>query len=116
MIYLLSYGFKFGRPPANFAFDVSYLKNPWREKKLRHGKKKEILKFMREQKEFNAIVNLAVIVISAYSKMFPGEKMVFAFCCSASEYRSPAVVEEVSIKLKEKKVAHKIIKNNNSMI
>ena len=50
MIYLLSWGFKFGRPPANFAFDVSYFKNPWREKELRNGKEEDIIEFMKKQK------------------------------------------------------------------
>lgn len=116
MIYLLSWGHKFGSPPANFKFDVSYLKNPWREKRLRHGKKRDILKFMREQEEFNIITDMTSKMISIYAEMFPKEKMVFAFCCSAGEYRSPIAVEEVSLKLKKLKVAHKIIKNDNSKI
>jgi RNase adaptor protein for sRNA GlmZ degradation len=116
MITLLSWGFKFGRPPANFTFDVSYFKNPWREKSLRNGKKKDILKFMEDQEEFKSITEIIGMLIISYANFFPGENMVFAFCCSAGEYRSPCVLEKVSSMLKKRKITHKIIKASNSKI
>ena len=66
MITLLSWGYKFGRPPANFAFDVSFLKNPWRVKELRGASKKTVLKFMKEQKEFEELITAFVNLISIY--------------------------------------------------
>lgn len=116
MITLIPWGFKFGTPPANFFFDVSYFKNPWREERLRNGSKEDILKFMREQKSFNDITGAIARVIAGYAIAFPNENMVFALCCSAGEYRSPVAVIEVSIKLAMLKVAHEIIKSPNSKI
>lgn len=109
MIYLLSCGFKFGKPMANFFFDVSYLKNPWREKHLRHGKKEEIDKFMESQKEFKKIVSSISQLIITYARLFPKEKMIFAICCSAGEYRSPMVVKKISNILNKNKIIHTII-------
>ena len=112
----MSWGFKFGRPPANFAFDVSYLKNPWREKKLQDADKKAILKFMRDQKEFEELINGFVFLICIYNKLWPKENLVFAFCCSAGEYRSPIVVEVLEEELKKLSVPVQIIYNADSKI
>lgn len=107
MIHLMSWGFKFGQPPANIKLDVSYLINPWRKKELRGASKKEILAFMEEQEEFNEVVNAIVNLVSVYDKLWPESKMVFAVCCSEGTYRSPMVVEAVGKKLEELKINYK---------
>jgi RNase adaptor protein for sRNA GlmZ degradation len=56
----MSHGFKFGAPKANFVFDVSYFKNPWREERLRNGSREDIMNFMHEQKEFDTIVEITL--------------------------------------------------------
>ena len=110
----MSWGFKYGRPPANFAFDVSFLKNPWREKKLRGADKETVLKFMRKQKEFGELINALADVICVYDKLWPKEDLIFAFCCSAGEYRSPIVVEALEQKLAANNITTQIVSNINS--
>ena len=113
MITLMSWGHKFGKPEANFIFDVSFLKNPWRE-----GLKdrKAIIQYMVEQKEFDKLIFYFIKIIECYNEFYPNENLVFAFCCSAGEYRSPVVVEILGDLLKEYKVPHKIIQNKYSKL
>ena len=120
MITIKSHGFKYSRPEANFIFDVSYFANPWRDEKIRNSKsdtkKDEILKFMIEQPGMGTFVNNIVTLIETYNTYYPDEDIRVAICCSAGEYRSPAVVELVAKDLKRKKIDVKIIHNDNSKI
>ena len=116
MIILKSWGFKWGRPPANFIFDVSFLINPWRVKKLRDADKKTILDFMKKQKEFEELTNAFVELISTYYCLWPKETLIFAFCCSAGEYRSPAVIEVLYQRLVKLNIPVKINHNINSKL
>lgn len=95
MITLMSWGHKYGQPPANFKFDVSYLKNPWRVPELKDAPMSKILEYLEEQEEFTEIIESIAIVASTYERFYPGENHVFAICCSAGEYRSPIVAERV---------------------
>lgn len=105
MITIKSHGFKFSRPEANFVFDVSYLKNPWRDARVISG---EITpeKSMFEQKEFSDIVTSIATVVETYYKFFPDENIVVAICCSAGEYRSPCTANAVGRILREKNIPH----------
>lgn len=116
MITLISHGFKYGRPKSNFYFDVSYLVNPWRQKKLRNAPKKDIMKFMYAQEGFNNLMNSISQVIFIYEDMWPNENLVFAFCCSAGEYRSPVVIEAIKENLKSRGIDCKIKHSNQSKI
>lgn len=116
MITLISWGFKYGDPPANFKFDVSYLKNPWREKGLRNASKERIIDFMKEQEGFDTLISSFVILIMIYNNLFPNENLIFAFCCSAGEYRSPVVVEILHQRLEEKNIHVRVINSVNSKL
>lgn len=116
MILLKSHGFKFGQPNANFVFDVSYLKNPWREKELRDAKKSELMKFMMMQSPFFELVNQFTLLIESIYKHYGEENLIFAFCCSAGEYRSPLTVELVAEKLLRRGIKVKIVHSENSKI
>ena len=98
MITLKSYGFKFGRPEANVVFDASYFKNPWRDEAIRSSafKKDKVLKFMLEQEGVHEFCEKVRDLIMEYNKLFPDENIQVAVCCSAGEYRSPAIVELVA--------------------
>ena|SRR3990167_6311748 len=116
MIKIISHGFKFCRPEANFVFDVSYLKNPWREKELRNSNKKELRKFMLSQQSFHELTNSFTLMIETIHTHFPDENLIFAFCCSAGEYRSPLVAEEVADKLAKRGIKVKVEHSINSKI
>lgn len=98
MITIRSHGFKFSRPKANIVFDVSYFKNPWRDKEIIEEKsddsrRKKIMEFMEKQEGVLELCEVICDVIITYNEHFPNENIQIAICCSAGEYRSPAIVE-----------------------
>lgn len=104
MITLRSFGFKYGKPEANIILDVSYFINPWRDASIKDEvnsieKSKKILEFMLKQNGVEQFVQNASSLIMTYQSLFPDENLQIAFCCSAGEYRSPAIVELVKTKL-----------------
>lgn len=105
MITIKSHGFKFSRPDANFVFDVSYFKNPWRDPDVRSGKK-SAEECMTEQDGFCDVVNSIASVIISYHKLFPEENYQVAVCCSAGEYRSPATARAISRILSQNHIPH----------
>lgn len=121
MITLKSHGFKYSRPEANFVFDVSYFKNPWREEKFRTKGKDDnrlakIEHFMKTQDGVMDYVFAAADMITVMSTNFCDENLIFAFCCSAGEYRSPIMVELVAKELHKRGVVFIIEENNNQRI
>lgn len=106
MITIKSHGFKFGRPDSNVYFDVSYLKNPWRDEDIRNEKdpkkrKEMMVKYMLDQEETELMVKMFCYLLEAYNSNWPDENIQVSFCCSAGEYRSPVVADMVYAKLKK---------------
>ncbi len=100
MITLKSHGFKFNRPEANIMFDVSYFKNPWRQENIREelsreGRNQKVIEFMMKQGGVHDMANAIKNIIMKYNELYPDENIQVAICCSAGEYRSPAMVEIV---------------------
>lgn len=121
MITLKSHGFKFSRPEANYYFDVSFFKNPWRDEKIRNEKSKEkrkklILGAMTTQPSCDAFVDAVSMMLRTIHNEFPDENIQVAFCCSAGEYRSPAIVELVAEELKKFKINTVISHSKNSKV
>ena len=121
MITLMSWGHKYGNPPANFKFDVSYFKNPWREKEIKNcqdksERKKKIIKFMKNQEGVETIIVHISEVIAFYSLLFPDEHICVAICCSAGEFRSPAIVELIGKELSKRKIKYDINHSKESLI
>ena len=117
----MSWGHKYGTPPANFKFDVSYFKNPWREKEIRDcqdkdERKKKIIEFMKNQEGVESIVVHISEVIALYNVLFPNENMYVAICCSAGEFRSPAIVELIGKELSKKGVKYAVNHSKESLI
>lgn len=119
MITIISHGHKFGDPPANFKFDVSYFKNPWRDESIKDEqdpvkRTAMILEFMHNQEGVDLFVDRVSSLLRMLYLIYPDENIVVAFCCSAGEYRSPAIAEMVGIVLGEK--VAKVIKGANSKL
>ena len=117
----MSWGHKYGNPPANFKFDVSYFKNPWREKEIKdcqdkNERKKKILEFMKNQEGVETIVAHISRMIELYGLLFPDENIRVAVCCSAGEFRSPAMVELVGEALSKRKVDYIINHSKESLM
>lgn len=121
MITMMSWGHKYGQPPANYKFDVSYFVNPWREEAIRQQKdptrrRKMILRQMQMQSKCEEFVASATMLIRTVNKLFPDENIKIAFCCSAGEYRSPAIVELVGDELKKFKIPFAIEHSKESKL
>lgn len=119
MITLKSHGHKFSSPECNFKFDVSFFANPWRDKKIREEKDTEkrkqlIMKFMEDQEGAESFISRVSSLLRFLSTILPDENLQVAICCSAGEYRSPAIVEMISTELG--KTPHKVIHSPNSKI
>ncbi len=104
MIYLKSHGFKFSRPEANFVFDVSYFKNPWRESEIKEEtnpeeRTKKIIEFIKKQEGSQEMVDRICSVVILVYLLHPDENIKVALCCSAGEYRSPVMVQLLAEKL-----------------
>lgn len=116
MITLMSWGHKYGSPPANFKFDVSYFKNPWRDKETRHSDKKTIISFMKQQKGVDKFTDNLVQMLVDLNEQFGEEEIKIAICCSAGEYRSPAIVELIGKELSKRKIKYAINHSKESLL
>jgi len=116
MITLMSWGHKYGNPPANFKFDVSYFKNPWRDKEARHSDRETIISFMERQEGVNKFINNLVQMLGDLNEQFEEEEIKVAICCSAGEYRSPAIVELIGKELLKRKIKYAVSHSKESLI
>lgn len=98
---LMSFGFKYGLPHANYYFDVGFIKNPAREDKWGFFSKEtdemsEYVLNLKKTKEFLGKVEPLLIFLSSID-----QNQVFAFGCSAGRHRSSVIVEELSRRLEK---------------
>jgi len=98
---LISFGFKYGLPNANYYFDVGFIKNPAREKQWNFFSKtsKTMKDFVFEQKEVKEFLDKVEPLLVFLSGI--DQNQVFAFGCSAGRHRSPFIVEEIKLRLKK---------------
>lgn len=92
---LMSFGFKFGTPPCNYYFDVSFLKNPARESRfgLYSETSKDMVEFIKKQNGCKLIVekisDLALFLIEQDNDIRIG------IGCNAGRHRSKIVCQLV---------------------
>lgn len=100
-ITLISFGFKYGQPNSNYYFDVSFLKNPAREKQwsLFSEPDAEMGTFVTDQPAFKDFVEKVVPLIELLTEL--DDDMRVSFGCNAGRHRSFFVTEEVAKILKE---------------
>ena len=92
-ITLMSFGFKYGAPRANYYFDVGFIRNPAREKQWGFfaNPSEEMQEYILGQastKEFISYVLPMIVFLSGID-----QRQVFAFGCSAGRHRSTTLVE-----------------------
>ena len=114
-ITLMSFGFKYGLPNANYYFDVGFLKNPAREDKWDFFSKptEEMRRYLLEQEEaqqFLAMVEPLLIFLSNID-----QNQVFAFGCSAGRHRSSILVEELGHRLRRAGIRANIYHRDNDV-
>jgi UPF0042 nucleotide-binding protein len=92
---IYSFGFKYRQPPANYYFDVGWIKNPAREKKwdLHTKANDEMRGYVLRQEHVEEFIQAACKLILIALEADDGVRV--AFGCSAGRHRSPIIAEEV---------------------
>jgi len=113
-ITLMSFGFKYGPPNANYYFDVGFLKNPAREPKWGFFSKPdaEMSKFLIEQSQAQEFLGKIIPLLEYLAKI--DQHQIFAFGCSAGRHRSSLIVEEIGKRLRAKGIQVQIIHRDNN--
>jgi len=99
-ITLISFGFKYGQPHANYYFDVGFLKNPARQDKWdffsdTDGEMKDFLLMQPEALKFLELVEPLIVYLNSID-----QNQLFAFGCSGGRHRSPIIVEVLAENLR----------------
>lgn len=98
---LVSFGFKYGRPPANHVFDVSFLKNPAREASwgLWSTPSDEMRHWVLAQPAAVEFLEAALPYVRFLART--DDDVRIAFGCSAGRHRSTILVEELARRLRD---------------
>lgn len=110
-ITLMSFGFKYGAPRANYYFDVGFLKNPSRERSWGFFSEPDTMmaEFVLKQPQAQQFVQLVVPLLIYLSGI--DQNQIVAFGCSAGRHRSSVLVEELARLVKKEginvNVAHR---------
>jgi len=98
---LMSFGFKYGAPRANYFFDVGFVRNPARDERWNFFSPvdDEMKTFVLEQVEAYTFVNNVLPLLSFLSGI--DQAQIFAFGCNAGRHRSPVIVEVLADKLEK---------------
>lgn len=96
---LLSFGFKYGPPPANHCFDVSFLRNPAREARfgLWSERSDEMRAWVLEQPEARAFLDAVVPLVELLSRVDDDARV--ALGCSGGRHRSAILAEVLAERL-----------------
>lgn len=99
MVKLMSFGFKYGIPNANFYFDVSFAKNPARNDKwglfgvIDH----EMVDFVLKQEPVSKFIELMVPLIEHIASVDSFQTV--ALGCNSGRHRSPIIIDEIAARL-----------------
>ena len=101
---LMSFGFKYGAPRANYYFDVGFLKNPSREHNwgFFSNPDEEMTKFILGQPQAISFVNLVTPLVVFLSGI--DQNQIIAFGCSAGRHRSTILVEAIAREVRQRGV------------
>ena len=98
---LMSFGFKYGLPQANYYFDVAFIRNPAREAEWGFfteptEEMKQFVLGQEQTQEFLARVEPLLVFLSTLD-----QNQVFAFGCNSGRHRSSVLVEELARRLEK---------------
>ena len=112
---LMSFGFKYGAPNANYYFDVGFLKNPAREAKWGFFSKMndEMTQLLIEQEQAKEFLERIIPLLEFLATI--DQNQIFAFGCSAGRHRSSLLVEEIGRRLNAKGINVKIVHRDNNV-
>lgn len=114
-VILMSFGFKYGMPNANYYFDVGFLKNPARQKDWHFFSEPcdEMREFVLKEKSARGFLERVEPLIVFLSKV--DQNQVFAFGCNAGRHRSSILVDELGKRLAKKGIKVKIYHRDNNL-
>jgi UPF0042 nucleotide-binding protein len=100
-ITLMSFGFKYGLPNANYYFDVGFLKNPAREKDWGFFAvpDQKMRDYVVNQDMARRFLDHVVPLVAMLAEV--DQHQVFAFGCNAGRHRSCIMVTEIQRRLAE---------------
>lgn len=95
-IKLMSFGFKYGHPHANYYFDVGFIKNPAREKDWTFfsDADEQMCEYVMCQQDAKGLIELVVPLIKFLDCI--DQNQIFAFGCSAGRHRSVIIVDTIA--------------------
>ena len=114
-ITLVSFGFKYGLPNANYYFDVGFIKNPAREKKWDFFSipTEEMRQYVLEQektKKFLEKLEPLLIFLSSID-----QNQIFAFGCNSGRHRSSIIVDELKNKMEKAGIKTRVYHRDNDV-
>jgi RNase adaptor protein for sRNA GlmZ degradation len=106
---ILTFGFKYGAPSANYWFDVSFLKNPARESKwnLFSQPSAEMRDFVLDQPNCKAFLAAALPLIHVL--LTCDDDVRIGIGCSSGRHRSVIVADELRRRLEEESVVVRLL-------
>jgi len=108
-ITIMTFGFKYGLPNANYYFDVSFIKNPARQHNwsLFSSVDDEMSKFILSQKDAQIFIEKILPLIKSLY-LFDDDVRI-AFGCSSGRHRSVVIANEIERLLQKDSIKTKII-------
>lgn len=96
---LMSFGFKYGLPTANFYFDVSFTVNPARDARwgLHARPDHEMIEFVLGQPAVAEFIRRVVPLLEHIGTL--DAYQVVAFGCNSGRHRSPVIANEIARRL-----------------
>jgi UPF0042 nucleotide-binding protein len=100
VVELLSFGFKYGTPPTNYYFDVTFLPNPARisGKNLFNKLDEEMYTFVAQNENSQLLIAKIVDFIVFVSRF---DSVKIGIGCNSGRHRSVIIVTEISKRLQE---------------
>lgn len=85
-IKIITFGFKYGRPPCNHFIDISWIPNPWRHP----GENPKEVVFSTP-----GVTKMLNILVAYIKCVGSKDRMIFGIGCSSGRDRSPLIANEL---------------------
>jgi len=113
---LITFGFKYGPPPSNYSFDVSFVRNPARDPRwgmFADATSDGMADFVLEQPQAEAFLTNLVPLISVLSRC--DDDLRIALGCSAGRHRSRIMAAELRKRLAAEGICANLIHREESL-
>jgi RNase adaptor protein for sRNA GlmZ degradation len=107
---IVTFGFKYGPPPTNYSFDVSFVRNPARDPRwglFANASDEGMAEFVLEQPQASAFIDSLVPLVAVLSRC--DDDLRIGLGCSAGRHRSRIMAAELLQRLDREGIAAHII-------